>query len=334
MSHDPQHLKEANRRLNLEREAHRMEQAEHERECREKLPELAQLDATIQRTVAQAIAAALQRGTDPGEAVKRARQENQKAQARRLDLLCAHGIDPQSLEDTPLCPKCRDTGWYKDGLCECVAKLCVEENLRELGQQMDVNALSFENFQLTYYSTERAPGSENSYRELMEGARRLCQNYAQEFPQVETKNLFLFGGTGLGKTLLSSCVAKEVAQRGYWVVYATAGALFGQYETVKFGRDDTGEAQRNVERYEHCDLLVLDDLGSEMTTPFVQSALYQLLNQRMLNNRHTIISSNLDPKGLQGRYTAQVYSRLAGEYEMLPFFGRDIRLQKRGEKQD
>lgn len=332
MSHDPRHIKEARRALDAARAEREGRRAAFERQCYRQLPQLEGLDSAIRRTVARAIAAALQQGTDPTQAVEAARRENLELQEKRRALLAGAGIDPRQLEETPLCPICGDTRWHDGALCQCVTELCAVENVKELARQLDLERFSFERFQLDWYDAAYDTHLGDSPRELMGSVLELCQNYAQDFPLHPAHNLYLYGGTGLGKTFLSGCIAKTVAQRGYWTVYATAGELLRQYEDVKFNRDEDGAAREDVRRYEGCDLLVLDDLGSEMTTPFVQSALYQLLNQRMLAGKHTVISSNLDMDAVRERYVPQVASRLEGEFQELPFFGRDIRLQKKEER--
>ena len=333
MSQDPRHLKEANRKLSAAREAHRAARAAFELRCRAQLPELERLDRAIQGTVAKSIAAALRQGTDPAAAVAEARKENLELQQKRLDLLRSAGIDPAKLEDTPLCPACRDSGWHDGSLCQCVREVCAQENLAELGQQLDLEGMEFSGFDLQWYSPAFDSALGASPRELMTSALAVCQDYAARFPDYPSRNLYLYGGTGLGKTLLSGCIAKRVAQAGHWTVYATAGELLRQYEDLKFNRDESGTCLEAVRRYEGCELLVLDDLGSEMITPFVQSALYQLLNQRMLTGKHTVISSNLDMEDVRSRYVGQVASRLEGEFYEVPFFGRDIRLQRKEERQ-
>ncbi len=329
MSFDPRHVKEANRRLAAARAERQAARAAFESQCRAQLPRLAQLDRAIQGTVGKAIAAALQQGVDPAAAVEAARRENMALQRERLELLRGAGIDPGKLEDTPLCPICHDSGWYGGELCRCVRELCAAENLEELAGQLDLEHFTFEGFDLDWYSPAFDPALGASPRELMAQVAAVCRDYAEAFPDYPGRNLYLYGGTGLGKTFLSACIARSAAQKGAWTVYATAGELLGRYEAVKFNRDEDGAAREDLRRYEHCDLLVLDDLGSELTTPFVQSALYQLLNQRMLSGKHTVISSNLDMDAVRARYTPQVASRLEGEFRELPFFGRDIRIQRK-----
>ncbi len=329
MSYDPKHIRQAHRRLEAQRGQRRAQLASFEAQCRRQLPELARLDSAIRQSVGRAVSAALQTGGDPTQAVERARRENLALQAQRLELLRGAGIDPARLEDAPLCPLCGDTGWHDGAPCQCVTQLCVQENLAELDLQLDSQRFSFDAFSLTWYDPGFDPRLGESPRSLMETVLALCRDYADLFPRHSARNLYLYGGTGLGKTLLSGCIARTVAQRGFWTVYATAGALLGQYEALKFNRDPTGAAQEDVRRFERCDLLVLDDLGSEMTTPFVQSALYQLLNQRLLAGRRMVISSNLDMDAVRERYVPQVASRLEGEFQELPFFGQDVRLQKK-----
>ena len=162
----------------------------------------------------------------------------------------------------------------------------------------------------------------------MELVYEVCLNYAQKFGRFYFKNLFLSGSPGLGKTFLSACIARTVSEQGHSVVYDTAGNVFAQFEVKKFQRDSDGgrEAKDETKRYLNCDLLILDDLGSELTTQFTQSALYELVNTRLVSGRHTVISSNLSMEEAARRYSPQIASRLEGEYHVLHFFGDDIRL--------
>jgi DNA replication protein DnaC len=197
---------------------------------------------------------------------------------------------------------------------------------------LDLGEQSFETFRLDYYDRTVWPELKRSPRELMEGVLTACRNYADQFPAAPRKNLLLSGTTGLGKTFLSACIARVVAEKGYSVVYDTAANIFSRFEAKKFARDgEEGRlADADARRYLSCDLLILDDLGSEFTTQFVQSALYEVVNTRLIEHRHTILSTNLGLAAIRQRYSPQVASRLEGEYQLLPFAGKDIRLIKRG----
>jgi DNA replication protein DnaC len=259
------------------------------------------------------------------------RRRNLDLQAQRAELLHTMGYPPDALDDTPACSKCGDTGWDGAAMCQCLKTLCAQEQMKELSSLLDLSDdQTFTKARLDVYSDQLWPDMGVSPRANMEKVIALCRGYAQQFGSYPLKNLFLSGATGLGKTFLSGCIAREVSERGFSVVYDTAISLFAAFEAKKFSRDmDEGQRARDdTRRYLNCDLLILDDLGSELTTPFVQSALYELINSRLVAGRATIISSNLTMADVRERYSPQVASRLAGEYRTLPFFGEDIRLQK------
>ena len=241
-------------------------------------------------------------------------------------LLAELGLPDNALEDTPLCPFCNDTGYRGGEMCRCLKTYYVEEQRKELSKLLDLGSQSFDTFDTDWYDGQRAPGKSKSAREHMEWVYDTCVEYAHNFGK-KPANLLLFGRPGLGKTHLSAAIAREVSEKGHSVVYDTAGHIFAQFEQQKFTREE--EADDHVERVLNCDLLILDDLGSEMTTSFVQSALYQIVNTRQMERRSTIISTNLTPGELARRYTPQIASRIEGEYTLLPFAGEDIRKLKK-----
>ena len=239
------------------------------------------------------------------------------------------GYPPDALDDIPACKKCNDAGWVGTQMCDCLKTLCTQEQVKELSKLLDLGEQSFDHFSLEWYSPLPWPGEGVSPRENMEFLYELCLNYAQKFGKFYFKNLFLTGDPGLGKTFLSAAVAREVSGEGFSVVYDTAVHIFDRFEARKFGREAGEEIDADVERVLDCDLLILDDLGSELTTPFVQSALYELVNSRLSTRRHTVISSNLTMEAAAKRYSPAIVSRLEGEYHVLHFFGEDIRLLKK-----
>ncbi|WP_294473382.1 ATP-binding protein [uncultured Intestinimonas sp.] len=324
-------LHSAQARLAAQRSAWRSRQEATRQEIFRTLPRAREIDRKLRQTMAQVVAAALREGVDPGPALAHIRAENQALQRELSGLLTSHGWSAGALEDKPMCPKCGDTGWVGAGMCDCLKALCAQEQLKELSQLLDLGEQSFEKFDFSYYSPEVWPDWGRSPRENMEKVYKICRDYARNFGRYYFDNLFLSGGTGLGKTFLSACIARTVSENGFSVVYETAGNLFAQFETEKFSRDggDAREARDGTRRYLGCDLLVLDDLGSELSTPFVQSALYRLVNSRLAAGRRTVVSSNLTMDDVRLRYTPQIASRLEGEYRVLPFFGQDIRLQRK-----
>ena len=189
----------------------------------------------------------------------------------------------------------------------------------EFQKEMPLNQCKFENFDLKYYSEE----GENP-RRRMTAIFKLCKEYVIDFNPQKSENLLFMGQSGLGKTHLTLAIVSGVIEKGYNVVYGPCENLFSLIEKEKF----TGENKGSYDAMIDCDLLVLDDLGAEIATPFSKAALYNLINTRMLSNKPTIINTNLTIKEIETRYTARVASRLIGSYNANKFLGEDIRQQK------
>ncbi len=332
MPYDANVLRRASQRLEEDRRRRREETERLRRDAYARQPRLEQLDRQIQGTMAHLVAAALRRGGDPVQAVRSVREENQDLQRERAVLLGSMGLPEDALDGRPACPLCGDSGWRGAKMCRCLQELCAQEQIRELSKLLDLGEQSFDSFHMDYYSQTPWPGRGVSPRQNMELVYDVCLNYAAKFGRFRLKDLFLSGPPGLGKTFLSACIARTVSEHGSSVVYDTAGNIFAQFEARKFLRDrpDGLEARDETKRYLNCDLLILDDLGSELTTQFTQTALYELINARLVGEKHTVISSNLSMEEVAQRYAPQIASRLEGEYHILHFFGDDIRLLKKG----
>ena len=332
MGYEQSVLRRATARLEAQRKAREEAQERLRSEIYAKLPRVAAIDRELRRTITQIIAASLRSGSDPVPAIGVIRDKNLDLQREKAELLTANGYPADALEDTPLCPLCGDRGWKGAAMCSCLGDLCRQEQIAELSSLLDLGDQSFQTFRLDYYSDQVDPQYGRSPREAMALILRVCRQYGEGFPQYPHRNLFLYGAPGLGKTFLSACIARTVAEKGCSVVYDTAANVFARFEEKKFLRygEEARQAGEDTRRYLACDLLILDDLGSEFTSPFVQAALYQVVNTRLIDGKHTVISSNLDPEGIRQRYSAQVASRLQGEYLCLGFLGEDIRRLRRG----
>ena len=328
MSYDPNVLQQATRRLEEDRRQRTQQRDQRRQQAYARQPRLAQIDRELRATMTGVVTAALRKGEDPAPALARLREKNLDLQDERNVLLGAMGLAPSDLDDTPACPLCSDTGWRGAAMCECLHRLCMEEQIRSLSSLLDLGQQSFDTFCMDYYSDQPDPAMGMSPRENMEDlVFPVCLNYARLFGKNSVRNLYLYGTPGLGKTFLSACIARVVSDSGHSVVYDTAGNVFARFEDQKFARD--AEARDETRRYLNCDLLILDDLGCELTTQFTQTALYSLVNSRLVAGRHTIISSNLSMDQVARRYSPQIASRLEGEYHALHFFGQDIRLLKK-----
>ena len=309
-------LKE-NRRLHGEMLQRRLEKVY------QRSPRVRSLDNEIRATMADLFGIALASGDR--EQIEEIRMKNLELQEERRSELLRAGFPGNYLDEEYLCPKCNDSGHYGVEICDCLTELYKSEQKESLSSLFKLGDETFDSFVLSYYSDDPAPDTGISPRRTMEIILETCIEYARKFGK-KSMNLFFSGSPGLGKTFLSACVARVVSENGNSVVYDTAASVFSKFEDAKFMRsEDQGEARSEVKRCLECDLLILDDLGTEMTTAFTVSALYELVNTRLVTGRKTIVSSNLTPGELHRRYSGQIMSRLEGEYQVLTFRGEDVR---------
>ena len=286
-----------------------------------RIPEIADIDQRLRMQMVELVGATIKKGAELTSAVSALEKESLELQARKAELLVENGYEMTYLDDIFSCPVCRDTGYVGGKMCSCLKALYNAELTRELSSLLKNNDECFERFDLSLYGDAR---------ESMEIVFDTCREYALSFSE-RSMNLLFQGGTGLGKTFLSACIARVVAENGHSVCYDTASAALEAFETKKFARDAevAEKAATRVERMLDCELMILDDLGTEMPTPMAVSALYTLINTRLVSGKKTIISTNLEDTELSRRYNPQICSRLDGEFTKLPFFGTDIRVLKK-----
>lgn len=299
------------------------ENQQHLAAAYEKVPRLREIDKQLRLTMALAAQAAFQSGSDARTAMEAAREKNLALQQER-EAIAASCFEEGYLDDSPVCDKCGGTGYIGSTMCECLAELCRQEQKKEL-TFLSVGQESFREFRLEYYPDRVDPKWGVNIRSVMEKTFEVCRKYACEF-KAGAGNLLFSGDTGLGKTFLSACIARTVADRGFSVVYESAGHLFSKMERAKFGGDENARAE--AQKYGECDLLIVDDLGTEMPGQFTTAALYSLINDRLLTGKATIISTNLNTDDLSRRYSPQIASRLRGSFTRVAFLGDDIRVKK------
>lgn len=315
----------ANRLLSQRRQQALVTAQLHREELLDKFPQLSELERKLSLTGVQLAKAALA-GPDSREQLEQLKKENLALQAQRDQLLKAAGFAPDFLDPPYFCKTCQDTGYIHGRRCACFEAILKAEAYRQIPVPGSREEYSFERFSLDYYPDETA-GEPISPRARMASVLAKCRSYAATFtPQGES--LMMIGRTGLGKTHLSLAIAGRVIERGFGVVYTTAQGLIDRAERDKFGRDPQGTDAQFLRYAQECDLLILDDLGSEFTTPLAAAVLFNLINSRLLEQRRTIISTNLLPDEIQQKYAERLVSRLLCGYTMLAFAGEDIRLLK------
>jgi len=325
-------MQRASARLLRRREVRERKRYELEQELYRREPELRRLDRAIRGTMLELseLATSGKAVAADGPEITAIREKNQILQAQRAALLKGMGYEADVVDEKPYCPLCGDTGWMGTEMCACLKQMCAQEQMKGLTALLNLtDEQSFDKLRLNVYSDLPWQGQDRSPRENMKRVVTVCEGFARQFPHYPLKNLLLSGGTGLGKTFLSGCIAREVSNRGFSVVYDTAINVFAAFETRKFTRDMSEERQArdDARRYLGCDLLILDDLGSELTTSMVQSTLYELVNSRIQADKRTIISTNLSMEHIAARYTPQITSRIGGLYRELTFYGEDIRMK-------
>ena len=323
MGYSAEVLRRARARLAEAKADRESENRQHLQEAYEKIPRLREIDRQLRITMAMAAQAAFSRGGTFNDAMEQARDKNLALQQERKNLAAMYFEDGY-LDDSPICNICGGSGYVGSNMCECLRELCRQEQKKEL-TFLNVGQEAFNQFRLDYYPEWYDPKYKAIPRQLMEKSFQKVRKYATTF-SMESGNLLFSGGTGLGKTFLSACIARCVADRGYSVVYESASHLFSKLERARFSPSE--ENSREVAKYNNCDLLIIDDLGTEMAGQFVTAALYSLLNDRLLDKKPMVVSTNLNIDELSRRYSPQIASRFHGNFQLVMFIGEDIRVKK------
>ena len=306
------------------------EQRRRIEEVYSRIPRVRTIDATLRRQMVELMRLTISHEKNVGERLSLMEEDNLRLQSERADLLVSAGFPETYTDDIYSCGKCKDSGMDGITICSCLKRLYNKELTKELAPLLRNGDESFETFDLNYYDSTRDPETGISPRACMELVYSTCREYATSFGP-NSPNLLFQGGTGLGKTFLSACIARVVAESGHSVAYDSMPSALAFFETQKFSRDsgEIDDAGATVRHYLNCDLMILDDLGTEMVTSFSISALYQLINSRLINGKQTIVSTNLNNSEIARKYGQPISSRLTGEYAAMPFVGRDIRLIRR-----
>ena len=323
MGYSAEVVRRARERLAQAREDRESENRQHLAEAYAKVPRIREIDVQLRRTMAMAAQAAFLQGSDGRTEMDKVREANLQLQRERAEL-AAEYFEEGYLDDSPVCDRCGGSGYLGTQMCECLAELCRQEQKKEISI-LSGGKEHFAQFRLDYYPDRIDPILGVNIRSVMEKTFQSCKRYALTFSE-RSGNLLFSGDTGLGKTFLSACIARTVAERGYSVVYESAGNLFTKLERAKFSNDEA--ARTEVKKYSDCDLLIIDDLGTEMPGQFTTAALYSLVNERLLTGKPMIISTNLNVEDFSRRYSPQIASRLRGSFQRQTFLGEDIRVKK------
>ncbi len=287
----------------------------------EKVPGYTELYKVLLGTSDRITAGIMSKQMTP-ELLEEIRKENLLYRQKIQDLLVSHGYPPDYTDVKYTCSLCDDNGYRDIYMCSCMREALIEAGIESSGLANMIDKQTFDSFSIDYYDQKD--------RMYIEDNRRRLREFAENFKQTTKESWLLAGATGLGKTHLSTAVAGVVIRKGFDVIYDGVQEILGVYEEERFGRGDGEQHRRGrtVERLLECDLLIVDDLGTEITNQFTVSSLYNLLSNRINRGKSTIINTNLNQSEIRQRYTDRIASRLFGEFTPLLFRGTDIRAQK------
>ncbi len=289
-----------------------------------KFPRIAEIERAFDETGIKMMNCVIDGSCTAEEAVLKIMTENKLANQEKKEILSSAGYPVDYIDNTPVCRICGDTGYVDGQLCGCIKAELNKELATEANLSQKLSSQTFAGFRMDYYSREVDPNLGISPRQNMEAVYKVCQRYAKNFENTDT-NLFFFGGCGLGKTYLSSAIANYLIEKGVDVLYVSSNSLFPLLEDLHFNRSVSEKNQYLVEHIFDAELLILDDLGAEFVTPFTSAELFRIINNRLLNNKKMIISTNMGVDELARRYSERIYSRIVGSFDIVTFIGDDIR---------
>ena len=290
-------------------------------EIKNKYPEILELDTTIQKLCLNLSMAALRGITDQNE-LNNIKEEITVLRAKKYEMLVSHGYNPDYLNLHYNCPKCKDTGFIGIDKCSCFKSKLIKLYYKDSDLEEAVKTNNFKNFNINLYSNHKLNDERYTPRKNIEDILEyITGEYLPNFKNSNT-NLLFYGNSGTGKTFLSWCIAKELLDKGFLVVYKTSDDLLRALKDIKFNNDTDLE---NL--LINCDLLIIDDLGSEQITDFSSTELFTLINKKILKNKKMLISTNLSLPLISKRYSERISSRIIGEFKLFKFFAEDIRIQ-------
>lgn len=298
-------------------------QRDRKNEIYRRIPRIPELEAMMSRNSLNVARVHLKNEENPAEAIARLKTENLNLRQEKMELLVAHGYPMDYMDLRYRCRKCNDTGFISGRRCSCynghLAEIVYEEShFKEL--MKDNSFLTYDDSLFDDKAVN--PEYNKTVKQNMRDNLKMALRYVSEF-SIHAENLYLYGPSGTGKTFLASCIARELLNEGNLVVYRTSAQLMDDIKDIKFR--DNKELEALIT---DCDLLIIDDLGTEMVSDLAKTEIFNLINNRLLHKKKLIISSNLKLENIRDKYSERLSSRIMGDFIFVPFFGDDLRLVK------
>lgn len=327
MSYDRHTYEKAESIISSRRLAAQSENDRRQKEIEKKIPEIREINSQLSRTIVDISKLIISRQTNAKESLADIREKNLQAQKLVESLLTSNGYPADYLKTKYYCEKCQDKGYVDSGRCTCLLDLLKKFSIEKLNDQANLPDCDFNHFSLEYYRGKKDADGDDCF-EIMKRIYEFCKDYAESF-SLKSESLLMYGKTGVGKTHLSLSIAKAVAESGFNTAYGSIVNLLTIIEREHFNKVREEENMDTLNLLINADLLVLDDLGAEISSQFYESVIYNIINSRINLGLPTIISTNLTAMELQKKYNERIISRIFGEFSTLCLVGEDIRQIKR-----
>ena len=294
------------------------------------IPEIKNIDDEVASLGLKLARLVLSNPSNKKEILKESQVKMNELKKRKDELLKQYKVPDWYLDVQYNCNTCNDRGFLQNGQkCNCLKQEIINDAYKMSNLSKVLHNQNFSTLDTSIFSKERVPGSNISPYENILEIVAICELFIMNFDKDNGENLLFYGDTGLGKTFMCNCIAKELLDKGHLVIYQTAFKMFEIIEDYKFKNTDSHISKDNYENLFDCDLLIIDDLGTELTNSFTNSELFNIINTRLLSGKKTIISTNLSPMQLGSEYAQRIFSRVFDRFKMVKFIGKDLRWENK-----
>ena len=294
------------------------------------IPEIKSIDDEVSKIGLELAKLVLLNPQDKDSIIAQSKDKMQELKLKKEELLNRYNVPNGYLDLQHSCNVCKDKGFLQNGhKCNCLKQEIINEAYKMSNLSRMLENQNFNNINTNIFSDEIFEDSNISPRQNFLQIVSTCESFVFNFDRDNDENLLFYGDTGLGKTFMCNCIAKSLLDRGHLVIYQTAFKMFEIIEDYKFKNSENHISKDNYDNLFDCDLLIIDDLGTELTNSFTNSELFNILNTRLLTGKKTIISTNLSPMQLGSNYAQRIFSRIFDRFKMVKFIGNDLRWENK-----
>jgi len=294
------------------------------------IPEIKSIDDEVSKIGLELAKLVLLNPQDKDSIIAQSKDKMHELKLKKEELLNRYNVPNGYLDLQHSCNVCKDKGFLQNGhKCNCLKQEIINEAYKMSNLSRMLENQNFNNINTNIFSDEIFEDSNISPRQNFLQIVSTCESFVFNFDRDNDENLLFYGDTGLGKTFMCNCIAKSLLDRGYLVIYQTAFKMFEIIEDYKFKNSENHISKDNYDNLFDCDLLIIDDLGTELTNSFTNSELFNILNTRLLTGKKTIISTNLSPMQLGSNYAQRIFSRIFDRFKMVKFIGNDLRWENK-----